>query len=61
MYNNEVFEGFLNICFDMKLSQIKTAVMYVAKFLALNLQLEPPECNLGDDPEQVLIEEFLAF
>ena len=28
--------------------------MYVAKFLALNLELDPPDySNLGDDPEDV--------
>lgn len=28
--------------------------MYVAKFLAINLELDPPDCSgLGDDPEDV--------
>jgi len=28
--------------------------MYVSKFLALNLELDPPDCaGLGDDPEDV--------
>ena len=28
--------------------------MYVAKFLALNLELDPPDCSgLGEDPEDV--------
>jgi hypothetical protein len=36
-------------------------VQYVAKFLALNLELDPPDCsNLGDDPDDVKIEEFLG-
>lgn len=28
--------------------------MYVAKFLAINLELDPPDCaGLGEDPEDV--------
>ena len=31
--------------------------MYVAKFLALNLELDPPDCSgLGEDPEDVSIQ-----
>ena len=38
----------------MRLHQIREAVMYVAKFLAINLELDPPDCaGLGDDPEDV--------
>ena len=38
----------------MNLHQIRDTVMYVAKFLALNLELDPPDCsNLGEDPEDV--------
>ena len=38
----------------MSLHQIRDAVMYVAKFLAINLELDPPDCSgLGDDPEDV--------
>jgi len=40
----------------MSLHQIRDAVMYVAKFLAINLELDPPDCSgLGDDPEDVSI------
>lgn len=36
--------------------------MYVAKFLALNLELDPPDCTgLGDDPEDVKIEEYIGL
>jgi len=36
--------------------------MYVSKFLALNLELDPPDySDLGTDPEEVKIEEFLGF
>ena len=38
----------------MSLHQIRDAVMYVSKFLAINLELDPPDCTgLGDDPEDV--------
>ena len=38
----------------MKLHEIRQAVMYVSKFLAINLELDPPDCTgLGDDPEDV--------
>ncbi len=40
----------------MSLHQIRDAVMYVSKFLAINLELDPPDCSgLGDDPEDVSI------
>ena len=46
----------------MRLHQIREAVKYVAKFLALNLELEPPDCSgLGDDPEDVKIEEYIGL
>ena len=38
----------------MSLHQIRDAVMYVSKFLAINLELDPPDCSgLGEDPEDV--------
>ena len=46
----------------MRLHQIREAVKYVSKFLALNLELEPPDCSgLGDDPEDVKIEEYIGL
>ena len=46
----------------MRLQDIREAVKYVAKFLALNLELEPPDCSgLGDDPEDVKIEEYIGL
>lgn len=46
----------------MSLHQIRDAVMYVAKFLAINLELDPPDCSgLGDDPEDVKIEEYIGL
>jgi len=36
--------------------------MYVAKFLALNLELDPPDCTgLGDEPEDVSYISFCLF
>ena len=36
--------------------------MYVAKFFALNLELEAPDCSqLGDDPEWVSLINFFPF
>ena len=53
-YNDKVFSPFLEQKFGMGLHQIRDAVMYVAKFLAINLELDPPDCSgLGDDPEDV--------
>ena len=53
-YNEKVFGPFLSLKFNMKLEEIREAVMYVAKFLALNLELDPPDCSgLGEDPEDV--------
>ena len=53
-YNDKVFSPFLEQHFNMQLHQIRGAVMYVSKFLALNLELDPPDCSgLGDDPEDV--------
>eukprot|EP00353_Schmidingerella_taraikaensis_P014954 CAMPEP_0185617094 /NCGR_PEP_ID=MMETSP0436-20130131/42293_1 /TAXON_ID=626734 ORGANISM="Favella taraikaensis, Strain Fe Narragansett Bay" /NCGR_SAMPLE_ID=MMETSP0436 /ASSEMBLY_ACC=CAM_ASM_000390 /LENGTH=65 /DNA_ID=CAMNT_0028254405 /DNA_START=525 /DNA_END=722 /DNA_ORIENTATION=- len=46
----------------MQLHQIREPVMYVSKFLALNLELDPPDCaGLGDDPEDIKIEEYLGL
>lgn len=53
-FNEKVFSPFLEEEFNLELHQIRPAVQYVAKFLALNLELDPPDCsNLGDDPEDV--------
>ena len=53
-YNDKVFGPFLEEHFQMKLQQIRPAVMYVSKFLALNLELDPPDySNLGENPEDV--------
>lgn len=53
-YNDKVFSPFLEEKFNLRLHQIRDAVMYVSKFLALNLELDPPDCTgLGDDPEDV--------
>lgn len=53
-YNEKVFGPFLEAYFDMRLHQIREAVMYVAKFLAINLELDPPDCTgLGEEPEDV--------
>lgn len=49
-----MFTPFLESAFDMKLVEIREAVFYVAKFMGLNLELEPPDCSaLGEDPEDV--------
>ena len=53
-YNDKVFSPFLQEHFNLGLPQIRDAVMYVSKFLAINLELDPPDCTgLGDDPEDV--------
>ena len=53
-YNEKVFGKFLGLAFNLKLHEIKRAVQYAARFLALSLQLDPPDCsNLGEDPEDV--------
>jgi len=53
-YNEKVFGKFLLLAFNFKLHEIKREVQYTARFLALNLQLDPPDCsNLGEDPEDV--------
>ena len=58
-YNDKVFAPFLESHFAMQLYQIREAVKYVAKFLALNLELEPPDCTgLGDNPEDVSLTIF---
>ena len=63
-YNDKVFSPFLESRFAMQLHQIRDAVMYVSKFLAINLEIDPPDCTgLGDDPEDVstLVVAFNAF
>ena len=36
--------------------------MYVSKFLALNLEIDPPDCSgLGEDPEDVSIDFSMEF
>ena len=61
-YNSRVFEPFLVQEFGLELHQIRNSVMYAAKFFALNLELEAPDCSqLGDDPEWVSITNFFLF
>jgi len=61
-YNEKVFGRFIELAFNMKLHEIRRALQYTARLLALTLQLDPPDCsNLGEDPEDVKIEEFLGL
>lgn len=61
-YNEKVFSKFIELAFNLKLHEIKRAVQYAARFLALKMQHDAPDCSgLGDDPEDVKIEEFLGL